>query len=303
MNLTYKRIATNLNISTATAQRVNMLFKQTGNVDPRKRDHRGYERKLDERSELFVVGTILESPSLYLGEICQQIRTVFDVNVSPPTICRLIKRYGITRKKIRQIAKQRCDSLRGAFMAQCFAFSSRSMFVWVDETGTDNRDHIRKYGYALRGVTPTSKRLLVRGKRINAISALSSEGMLATEMVTETVNGERFYDFIRGTLIPVMRPFNGVNSHSVLVMDNCSIHHIIEVKEILRGSGIVLLFLPPYSPDLNPLEEAFSYIKAYLRKHDDLLQAVQNPSDVIQAAFDSITTDHCNSWITHAGYT
>ena len=70
-------------------------------------------------------------------------------------------------------------------------------------------------------------------------------------------------------------------------MDDCSIHHIIEVKDLLQQSGIILLFLPPYSPDLNPIEEAFSYVKGYLRKHDALLQILQDPTDVLQAAFDS----------------
>ncbi len=259
----------NLNISTATVQRTYKSIEQRGGVDPVKCDRRR-ERKLDEHNELYVVGTVLECPTLYLGEICQHIHTVFNIEVSPSTICRLMKQYGITRKKIRQIASQRCDSLRGAFMAQCFVFSTRSMFVWVDETGSDRRDHIRKYGYALRGLTPCYKRLLVRGQRINAISAISS-GVLATELMTGSVGGDRFYDFVRGTLLPMMRPFNGVNSHSILIMNNCSFHHIVEVKDLLRSAGIVVLFLPPYSPDLNPIEEAFSYVKNYLRKHDELL--------------------------------
>lgn len=62
----------------------------------------------------------------------------------------------------------------------------------------------------------------------------------------------------------------------------------IEVKD-LQTAGIIALLLPPHSPDLNPIEEAFNYIKKYLRKHDDVLQAVNNPTDVMQAAFDSIT--------------
>ena len=57
-----------------------------------------------------------------------------------------------------------------------------------------------------------------------------------------------------------------------------------------------------YSPDLNPAEEAFSYIKGYLKKHDTLLQCGVSLTDIIQAGFDSITTTQCQSWITHSGY-
>ena len=70
------------------------------------------------------------------------------ISVSPPTICKLLKAYGITRKKIRQVATQRCDILRGTFLAHCFLFSA-DKFVFVDETGSDARNYMLKYGYAV----------------------------------------------------------------------------------------------------------------------------------------------------------
>ena len=186
-------------------------------------------------------------------------------------------------------------------MAQTFLFK-REMFVWVDETGTDKRDQLRKYGYALRGTTPVYHRFLSRGDRVNAIAAITSSGLLTVELTKATVNGDNFFDFITGTLISHMRPFDGVSSYSILIMDNCSVHHENEVREVFQQAGILVLFFPPYSPDLNPLEEAFSYIKQYLRKHDELLQAIRDPTDVIMQAFQSITAKHCNSWISHAQY-
>ena len=57
--------------------------------------------------------------------------------------------------------------------------------------------------------------------------------VLSPEFVKGTVNGDSFYDFLRGTLIPMMQPFNGTNAHSVLIMDNCSVHHMSEVKDLL----------------------------------------------------------------------
>ena len=75
-----------------------------------------------------------------------------------------------------------------------------------------------------------------------------------------------------------------------------------EVRELLQQAGIVVLFLLTYSPDLNSLEEAFSYVKQYLRRHDELLQVIRDPRDIIKRAFQSITSEHCNSWISHASY-
>ena len=300
MNLTFHKIASNLNVSTSTAQRLYTKFKNTGHVDPKIADRRA-TRRLDDYQELHILGLILYEPSLYLGELCQQIHDIFDLEVSPATICNLLKRYGISRKKIRQVAKQRCHSLRGAFMAHCFLFK-RNMFVWVDETGTDNRDPIRKYGYAFRGMTPTCTRQLVRGKRTNAIVGMSSSGIIASQIISTTVDGDAFFDFLRGNLVPMMQAFDGSSPNSILIMDNCSVHHVSTVKNLLQQAGILLLFLPPYSPDLNPVEEAFSYVKNYLRKHDQLLQAIIDPTDVIQAAIDSITPNHSNAWINDSGY-
>ena len=161
---------------------------------------------------------------------------------------------------------------------------------------------MRKYGYAFRGFRPVSRHLLARGQRINAIACMSSSGILAVESVQRTINGEMFYDFLCGTLIPQMMPFNGSNPHSIVIMDNCSIHHTHEVKDLLHQAGVLTLYLPPYNPDLNPTEEAFSYVKAYLKKHDDIIQAGISLVSVLQSAFDSISARECNAWITDSGY-
>ena len=302
MNLTFERIGQNLGIATSTAHRVYALFEQTGTVDPRSHSTLREElRSLSTHEEIYVVGLILNSPSLYLKEVCRDVGEIFHISVSQPTICRVLRRYGVTRKKIRQVALQRCESLRGAFMAQCLLFK-RDTFVWVDETGSDRRNCVRKFGYALKGTRAVYQRHLSRGLRVNALAAMSSTGIMATQLTTGSVNGEFFFDFLRGTLIPLMKPFDGQSSHSVLVMDNCSVHHIQEVSDLLHQMGIHYIFLPPYSPDLNPIEEAFSYVKQYLREHDELVQSVPNPSFILQNAFDSITQQHCNSWISDSGY-
>ena len=152
--------------------------------------------------------------------------------------------------------------------------SSKDLFVWVDETGCDRRNYVRKYGYAIRGQTPVSSQFLVRGKRVTAITAMATDGLVGVELHTGTTNGEKFFDFVRGTLIPQMNTFDGTAPKSIAVMDNCSIHHVSSVKQLFNDAGILLLFLPPYSPDYNPIEELFSYVKHYLKEHDQLLQTL-----------------------------
>lgn len=266
MHLRLKEIAENLNVSTATAYRVNARFGRTGEVDPEDLQRRRPDlRQLDERSEIYMVGLVLRNPTMYLGEVCHKIFDVCGTKVSPSTICRLLLSYGVTHKQVGYVALQRCDSLRGAYMAQSFLFST-DKFVWIDETGSDARDQSRKYGYAVRGETPIVSQFHSRGRRINAIAAISCSGLVSVELTRSDVDRELFYDFVRSYLIPNMMVFGGINPRSVAVMDNLSVHHVQEGLDLFHQAGILVLFLPPYSPDLNPMEEAFSYVKSYLRK-------------------------------------
>ena len=110
----------------------------------------------------------------------------------------------------------------------------------MDESGSDARNHIRKFGYAPLGQAPVYHRFLSRGKRISAIAAISSEGLVGVEL-----NAEKFLDFVHGTLIPEMQPFDGSTKRSIVILDNCSIHHTRLVKESLQDAGILVIYLPP----------------------------------------------------------
>lgn len=80
-------------------------------------------------------------------------------------------------------------------------------------------------------------------------------------------------------------------------MDNCSIHHVPLVNQLLEEAGIVSIYLPPYSPDMNPIEEAFSRVKGYLKEHEDLLGLFSQPIPLVKSAFDSITQKQCQGGI------
>jgi transposase len=262
MHLSYEEIVNNLNMAVSTAYRTNARFEQTLNVIPAAVQSKRYDlRTPDERSELHVIGLVLANPSMYLSEICQHVCDELVIEVAPPTICRLLRSYGITRKRIKKVALQRRDTVRGAFLAQCLLFPAET-FVFMDESGSDARDHIRKYAYALWGLPPISKVLISRGKRVNAVTAISTTRLVGLELTMSTVNADNFFDFARGCLIPNMMPFNGTNPRRIVVMDNLSVHRVPEVLELFRTAGILVLFLPPYSPDLNPIEETFSYVKS-----------------------------------------
>lgn len=298
LDLKYQRIAENLSISVGTVHNVWQLFQDTGEVDPRKRPKS--EHKLDNYHSLYIIGLIAAYPALKLSEITKYVEEISGSVVSTSTICRLLANHGFTRKKIQHIALQRRVDFRGSFIANVSLFK-KEMFVFVDETGSNLKSMLRQYGYALCGERAVSKKLVVRGQRINSIAAICTEGVLAVDIRTSSVNGENFYDFVRGDLLPEMLPFDGSNPRSILILDNCSIHHVEELIDLLNYSGILLLFLPPYSPDLNPIELTFSYIKQYLKDHEDIMHIVPM-TYIVKSSYNSVSGNMCDAWIKHCGY-
>ena len=301
MDISYRNIAKNLNVALGTVHHINKLFKRTGDVMPKKMPERIESRILSHSDELFIIGVIIESPSYYLSELCGAIKDVCGKQVCPSTVCKVIHKHGFTRKKLHQVAKQRSIQYRGSYMAEVQNYHS-NCFVFIDETGCCNKDHMRRFGYALRGQNAVEHRWLHRGSRISAIAAMTTTGIIAVELMTGSVNGDKFFDYVRGSLIPEMQPFDGRSPKCIAVMDNCSIHHVDPVTQLFKDAGILLLYLPPYSPDFMPIEKTFSYVKYYLKDHDDIWQAMNDPTVLVRAAFDSVKRSHCEGWISNCGY-
>jgi len=90
---------------------------------------------------------------------------------------------------------------------------------------------------------------------------MSVQGIHDVFLAEGSINGDRFEFFIRNYLLPVLMPFNGINPLSVVVMDNASIHHVESNVRLIESMGAKVIFLPPYSPDLNSLEPVFGKVK------------------------------------------
>jgi transposase len=131
-------------------------------------------------------------------------------------------------------------------------------FVFIDETGT----HIgmtRLYARAVRGELAVGVAPRNRGSTLTLISALSLEGIQADMVIDGAVNGDIFVAFVQHVLVPTLKP------GQVVIMDRLSAHKRAEVRELIQAAGCELCLLPSYSPDLNPIEFAFAWLKAFLR--------------------------------------
>ncbi len=142
--------------------------------------------------------------------------------------------------------------------------------------------------------------LFVRGERTTAIAMMSCEGILDVHVTKGTTDGETFINFTQKHILPILQPFDGCNPHSVVIMDNCSIHHVREIAEIIDQVGAILLFLPPYSPDLNPIELAFSKVKTVIKELETSM-ASADLNTVMLSAFATISKEDCRGWISQTG--
>lgn len=127
--------------------------------------------------------------------------------------------------------------------------------VYIDESGFAN-EMPRRHGYAKVGQRcPGEKDWGAKG-RINVIGALLSGLLLTLILLTGQVNSDIFYAWINQDLLPHLPP------NSVIVMDNASFHKRLDIQDSIRHAGHPLLFLPPYSPQLNPIEHKWAQAKA-----------------------------------------
>ena len=299
-NMNLKEVSKLLCLSEKSLRRYVRAFKVTGDVVPMKRKN-GPKRLLDEYEQVILLRFILDRPDLYLHELQELLNNHFGVIVSIATICRTLHHMGVTRQVMRHIALQRSDIDRAKFMSEISIYDPE-MLIWLDESGQDRRNAVRRYGYSVRGTRPVKHRLLIRGIRYTTILIMSKNCVHDVFIAEGSVNGDRFQYFLRTSLLPILHPYNTVNPRSVVIMDNASIHHVQEAVDLIEGVGARVLFLPPYSPDLNPCEPVFGKIKAILKENDRFLQVCSTPRVFLGTAFTMISTDDCSSFARHCGY-
>jgi transposase len=164
---------------------------------------------------------------------------------------------------------------------------------FIDESGI-NLGMTRLYGWGDKSSRIDDYVPDVRFERTSIIAAMGVEGVVAPLTYKGTLNGEFFREYVRQCLAPAL------TEGDIVVIDNLSSHKVDGTLKPLYDKGIIVLFLPPYSPDLNPIEMMWSKLKAILRKlkartYDDMLIALNQ-------ALGCISQSDVANWICHDGY-
>ena len=165
--------------------------------------------------------------------------------------------------------------------------------VFIDETWAKT-NMTRTHGRALRGQRLVAKVPHGRWTTMTFIAALRWDRIDAPFVLDGPINGEWFRAWVEQPLIPTLKPGD------VVVMDNLGSHKGKLVRRAIRKAGAHLLFLPPYSPDLNPIEQVFSKLKTLLKKANE--RTVEATWRRIGSLLDRFSPAECSNYIRHAGY-
>jgi transposase len=196
-----------------------------------------------------------------------------------------------TKKKTIRASEQK-EAERAAWRTQAADLSSQEL-IFVDETGS----HIAMtpvYAYAPRGERAVGKVPRNYGAIMTLIASMSLTGMGPALVLDGAADSAAFEIYVEQLLAPSLRP------GQIVILDHLSIHLGSRVKHAIEARGCRLLFLPAYSPDLSPIEEAFSKLKTLLRRAGARTrEALQ---EAIATALDLITATDALGWFTHCGY-
>ena len=220
---------------------------------------------LSSDTEQVILRVAADKPWLYLDEMAEEVRILSGIHTSTSTIERLLLSERITVKCAEffndgRLLTQRfqCRTVLDAEYVDCLVF--------LDETHVSRKDGLRKRARAARGFAPLlSNGYIPQLAAIGAtlLCACNVFGVLheASYFFTETNTRDNFEMWIEQYLCPILRPYPQPNS--VVVMDNASIHHNGRADELIRGTGAVLVYLPAYSYDFNPIEKVSGKLKFF----------------------------------------
>lgn len=168
-----------------------------------------------------------------------------------------------------------------------------SKLIFLDESGV-NLGMTRLYGRAQKNARIRDAVPDVRFHRTTVLSSVRLDGTMAPCVFEDSLNGDIFREYVRCFLLPTLRPGD------IVVMDNLSSHKVKGIVEAIESVGAFVKFLPPYSPDFNPIELMWSKMKAILRKLK--IRTKEFLNDAIAKALAAVSCDDILGWFQHDGY-
>ena len=243
-----------------------------------------------------ILAWLAETPDVTLAAVTADLARQRGLQVSRSTVWRFFARRAITFKKKTAHA---CEQERPDVARRRQAWRAGqpdldpAQRVFVDETGTSTK-MARRSGRAPRGERCRAPVPHGHWQTTTFVGALRVDGMTAPMVLDGPMHGPAFRTWVERLLVPALRPGD------VVVLDNLPAHRVAGVQDAVEQAGAELRFLPPYSPDLNPIEMAFAKLKACLKRI--AARTLETLWDASATALEAFTSCECRNYFTAAGY-
>jgi transposase len=284
-----RRLAARFCVNPSTITRLLQLRRQTGSADPRPHGG-GVAPALDHIALERLRTLVQETPDATLDSLRQELGVTGSVMI----ICRALQKLGLPLKKKSKHAAERdtpeVQKKRRSFRRKIRPIEPKRL-VFVDETGVTTA-MTPAYGRAPRGERVEAS-APASWESVTVIAAMGTDGIRAPLAFPGAANTTIFESYVERVLVPALR------EGDVVIFDNLKIHLSPAVSEAIEGAGARVLRLPPYSPDLNPIEEMFSKFKGFLRRVG--ARAKEHLYDAIGEGLRQVTEQDILGWFRHAG--
>ncbi|WP_412064054.1 IS630 family transposase [Rhizobium sp. SYY.PMSO] len=287
-----RSVAARFAIAASSAVKWSQRYRSSGSVGPGKMG--GHRKRALEPYRAFIVERVNQTPHLSLHALKEEL-AVRGVKVSHDTVWQFLRREGLRFKKTlfaREQARADIARRRQRWRSWQTGLDPRRL-VFIDETW------IKTNMAPLRGWGPKGKRLRSfaphgHWRTLTFLGALRCDRLVAPCVFDGPINGQCFRAYVEQLLLPILEPGD------IVVMDNLGSHKSVAIRQIIRNAGARLWYLPPYSPDLNPIEQAFAKIKHWMRLAQK--RTVDDTWRYIGNLVKTIEPSECGNYFANAGY-
>ncbi len=280
-------------VSPNTVYLLTKLFVETGSLNPRVNLFE-HTRLITPEGEMYLCLLLNKEADLTLEELCNRYEQTYGVRVSIGTMYNTLERLNITRKKktfydpnknsdAAKVEKEHYDA-----QLKIIAPEKR---IYLDETGSCLNMTLL-YGRSQKGNRVYDEKPTSPGTSVSTVAILSEEGIKAKYTYTESLTASLFVLYLETYVLPILE--NG----QILIMDRHPVHRAKIVQDYMKKNNVKFLYLPAYSPELNPIEEAFSKIKQYIKKQK--ARTIDVLLSVLEKAFKTITISDVKGYFIHA---
>ena len=286
--------ATRFEVSVSSALRWAQRWRAEGHARPRAMGGDRRSRLGEHRAR--VLQLVAQQPDLTLREIRSALAASCGITVGLSTVHRFLAcpQPDAQKKTLHAAEQDRPDvaQARRVFIRRQPALDSNRL-VFIDETWAAT-NMTRRYGRCARGLRLRASVPHGHWKQTTLVAGLRTAGISAPYVFEGAINGQRFRAYIEQMLAPTLAPGD------IVLLDNLRSHKVAGIAEAITARGAQLIYLPPYSPDLNPIEQAFAKYKALLRKAAE--RTVESLWQTIGRIADLFPPAECRNFFNSAGY-